>query len=290
MAAILLSALPRLAPSAGAHAPHAGLDFSMAVDTDGDTVNDCGTGSGEPTACTAPLNGPVRAREYLNSLGDIPAYRQLQLHFGFTGGVVPDSDPDSVWPGCASESFYFLSDFGHALCDVAGTSPSVAYTGLVAMMFYKCTSDGAMDLRHGLSPYHTYLTGEGGLGDRHAEGDQTAEVLTVTCQAPEAYPTDTDGDTCPDQKEAGSNELAGGRRNFLDQFDYFNPSGDGLNRIDDVLDVVNQYFIDDDDLGYTASTDRTLMGPQPWNLGPPNGQQRVDDILNSVHQYFHDCS
>jgi hypothetical protein len=95
-------------------------------------------------------------------------------------------------------------------------------------------------------------------------------------------------------------ELAGGRRDPLSPWDYFNPTDDGQNRIDDILDAVRQYYRDDDSStpglppyapGYTLSTDRTLLaGAQPWNLGPPNGQQRVDDILNSIHQYFHDCS
>ena len=59
-----------------------------------------------------------------------------------------------------------------------------------------------------------------------------------------------------------------------------------------------QYFKDDNDgnpgqppyaPGYNPDTDRTLLGPNPWNLGPPNGQQRTEDILHSVKQYFHDC-
>jgi hypothetical protein len=62
--------------------------------------------------------------------------------------------------------------------------------------------------------------------------------------------------------------------------------------------VVDAYFMDDSDgnpgllpyaPGYTSDTDRTLVGPLAWNLGPPNGLQRVDDILNALHQYFHDC-
>ena len=31
---------------------------------------------------------------------------------------------------------------------------------------------------------------------------------------------------------------------------------------------------------YTTNTDRTLVGPNAWNTGPPDGLQRVDDILN----------
>ena len=63
--------------------------------------------------------------------------------------------------------------------------------------------------------------------------------------------------------------------------------------------VVNQYHKDDTDgnpglppyiADYDPDTDRTTLGPNAWNLGPPNGQQRVDDILNAVYQYQHDCA
>jgi len=113
---------------------------------------------------------------------------------------------------------------------------------------------------------------------------------------------DTDGDTCPDIKESQlklGTELAGGRRNSKNPYDYFNPTGDGENRVDDILMVVDAYYIDDSDgnpglppyaPGYNPTTDRTLLGPDPWDTGPANGLQRVDDILNIVKQYFHDCS
>ena len=35
--------------------------------------------------------------------------------------------------------------------------------------------------------------------------------------------------------------------------------------------------------------DRSYVGPNPWNLGPPSGQILVDDILRVLKQYFHDC-
>jgi len=114
--------------------------------------------------------------------------------------------------------------------------------------------------------------------------------------------TDDDNDACPDADEvqtAAGSELSGGRRNPHDGNDYLNPSHDGLNRVDDILLVVQAYFDDDDDgnpglppyePGYDPDKDRTYVGPLAWNLGAPNGLQRVDDILNSVKQYFHDCS
>jgi hypothetical protein len=116
-----------------------------------------------------------------------------------------------------------------------------------------------------------------------AELDGTGSIFS------DPFTADTDADGCTDGQEASSNELTGGRRDPINEWDYFNPSHDGLNRIDDVLLVVQQYFIDEDDPAYTAATDRTLVGPNAWNLGPPNGQQRVDDIVNIVKQYFHDC-
>ena len=72
-----------------------------------------------------------------------------------------------------------------------------------------------------------------------------------------------------------------------------------MNRVDDILRAVEQYFKDAylDPPGntipnpdYTSDTDRTLLGPYVWSLGPPDGLQRVDDILNQLKQYFHDCS
>jgi hypothetical protein len=104
--------------------------------------------------------------------------------------------------------------------------------------------------------------------------------------------TDDDNDGCPDASErqtAFGSEGSGGRRSPKNPWDYFNPSSDGENRVDDILAVIAQYFIDAPDPAYTATTDRTLAGPEEWNLSAPNGEQRVDDIINAVNQYFHDC-
>ncbi len=105
--------------------------------------------------------------------------------------------------------------------------------------------------------------------------------------------SDFDLDGCPDVRELAvgvSAQNAGGNRDPKNPWDYFNPSHDGLNRVDDILLVLDQYFIDQGNPNYTMATDRTLVGPNQWNLGPPNGLQRVDDILNIVKQYFHDCA
>ena len=102
---------------------------------------------------------------------------------------------------------------------------------------------------------------------------------------------DTDGDICPDNKEVGLVPSQGGMRDPLNPYDYFDPTQNGQVRIGDILAVVNEYSLDDPpgQIDYRSLTDRTVLGPDVWDLGPPNGQQRVDDVLASVKQYSHDC-
>jgi acyl-homoserine-lactone acylase len=99
----------------------------------------------------------------------------------------------------------------------------------------------------------------------------------------------TDGDGCSDSQELGPDELLGGRRDPTNRWDYFNPTGDGENRVDDVLAVVDHYFLAEGEPGYSDNYDRSYVGPNDWNLGPPSGRVLVDDILHAVRAYFHDC-
>jgi hypothetical protein len=129
-------------------------------------------------------------------------------------------------------------------------------------------------------------------------------LWVIHCAAP-ACDTNTDGDGCNDLAERSEGAAAdkleryGAQRDAKNPNDYFNPTGDGQNRIDDILAVIGQYFADDDDgnpglppyePGYNPDTDRTALGPDQWDLGPPNGEQRIDDILAIIYQYFHDCA
>ncbi len=119
-----------------------------------------------------------------------------------------------------------------------------------------------------------------------------AELAMVNQGAKVDEERDTDLDGCSNKSELQDNPSAGGLRDPYNHWDYFNPTKDGLNRVDDILKVVGQYFCDNGTCPtYTRSTDRTaVIGANPWNLNQPNGQQRVDDILGAVKSYFHDCS
>jgi len=127
---------------------------------------------------------------------------------------------------------------------------------------------------------------------------------TMTDRASWQSIQDFDSDGCADYRElqsAPGSETSGGLRNAKNPHDYFNPSGDGENRVDDILLVVQAYFNDDDDgnpglppyePGYDPDMDRSNLAgsPNPWNTGAPDGLQRVQDILHAINSYFHDCS
>jgi hypothetical protein len=114
---------------------------------------------------------------------------------------------------------------------------------------------------------------------------------------------DDDNDGCPDTNEiqtAAGSEMTGGRRNPHNPYDYFNPTNDGLIRIDDILAVVGRYFSSGDPTGplntippappaYHPKFNRAPLGPNVWNLTQGSGQVLLADILAVIKQYFHDC-
>jgi hypothetical protein len=54
--------------------------------------------------------------------------------------------------------------------------------------------------------------------------------------------------------------------------------------------VIEHYRVDEGEEGYDPNYDRTYMGPNPWNTGPPDGKIRIDDVINIINQYRHDCA
>lgn len=253
--------------------------MSLSIDSVG-----CDTNDG-PTTCNIAQGQMFTLSLYLDSLGDMGPYEGNRMVIGYSG-IVTKGQPDIIWPGCVFEGDDPpLPGFVGSGCGV-GIPPapqSISYTGKIAVANFTCAASGSATLVHGGG--NTYITEAGGPNWVEAGPD----VLTINCVPPLAYPGDQDGDGCPDMNEAGGNPVTGGGRDFLNPWDYFDPTGDGKQRIDDINLVNQHYYIDQGNPNYTMATDRTFLGPDLWDLGPPNGLQRIDDIINAVRQYFHDC-
>ena len=103
-------------------------------------------------------------------------------------------------------------------------------------------------------------------------------------------PTNTDGDGCTDQQENGPNEFLGGRRDFLNPWDYYDPTGDGFIRMDDIMGVMEHYSTTGAP-PYDVTYDRDIGGPDRWDMTAPDG--RIDlapDIVGVLDSYHHDCA
>lgn len=101
---------------------------------------------------------------------------------------------------------------------------------------------------------------------------------------------DTDGDGCKDAWELGPDAAYGGQRNPINPWDYFNPTGDRQNRVDDIALVASLYGKAVGMPGYTTRADRgQQIGSHAWELAPPDGRITVSDIIAAAQQFHHDC-
>lgn len=201
IAGLVLAFGPGTGHRAQADAPHAGLDFSLAIDTNMDGTNDCGTGApsavgdGAPdtvaadvtnTTCNVANAGDqIQVNVYLMSAGGI-AYAGQTSQVLFTG-ITSDgpSVPAAAWQGCvfaASASQTGLENVGCAI----GLPPAAPVTnlGLMTKWTFHCAASGEIHLGHG--PGETGLTDFDLVEYREAGPDS----LNVSCGGGPA-PTDT---------------------------------------------------------------------------------------------------
>ena len=165
---------------ASAHTPHAGLDFSFAVDTNGDTVAECGTDVGQAAKCTASLGSIMQVRVYLNSLG-VPAYRGFDIQVDYTG-VTSKGNPSSEYyhPNCATPvQAHDRGWIAWGCAEFAPPAPDPAYLGLIGTVDFTCTASGTLTLLHGGNVLGTAIATSDSAS--HAEGDNIGETLTINC-------------------------------------------------------------------------------------------------------------
>jgi hypothetical protein len=136
----------------------------------------------------------------------------------------------------------------------------------------------------------------------------TATATATVTPTKQPAPGDTDGDGCTDEQENGTNEGAGGNRDYLSFWDFFDtPAGPSLTRdrrvtIADVGALVQRFgSVGDADLDplamppapptYHTAFDRTPPEDgDAWDTGPPDGRVTIVDITLIVVQFGHTCA
>jgi acyl-homoserine lactone acylase PvdQ len=104
---------------------------------------------------------------------------------------------------------------------------------------------------------------------------------------------DTDGDGCTDAQENGLDEALGGRRNYLNEWDFYDIDGNELiDLFNDIFAVAEGFGQVPGDGGYSTALDRSAAPPgaDVWDMGPPNGT--IDlfvDIFGVAYQFGHRC-
>ena len=266
-----------------------GLDFSIGIDPFGGDLDACTSSFGPYQTCQVRSGKPFTVHVYLGSLpfalpnGDYEGFGATLLYAGATAGVVADA---SSWPECVSSG----TGFTPGKITIGCGGPNSSYLGRVATVEFTCIDTNYVTLRHGL--VDTALI-EQGL-DRFYEGVGIGELLLIECVPPQALPGDQDGDGCADLVEEGPNKSQGGRRDYLNPYDFYDIDGNRL--IDlfiDIFGVAGAFGLTPIDAGYDAALDRSAAPPgaEAWAMGPPDGTiDLFTDVFGVAFQFGHDCS
>jgi hypothetical protein len=118
----------------------------------------------------------------------------------------------------------------------------------------------------------------------------TETTTPTSTDTPHPSSVDSDGDGCSDEEELGSNPALGGQRDRYNPYDFFDtPVLDGSISVGDIAQLVARFGYSTGSAGCSEAYDRTLVGPLPWDLGPPNGSVTVQDVALIVAQFGHSC-
>jgi hypothetical protein len=137
------TATPRPAP------PQTGLDFSLAIDVDGDGINDCGTRTGDQRVCTVSPGDEFEVVLSLDALPPgVPHYEGFDSYLAFAG-ISSEQKSDVTWPDCGFPATYYDTDFVAFGCAVPPGGITSAYVGPIGESDFSCTRSGSATLVHG---------------------------------------------------------------------------------------------------------------------------------------------
>ena len=192
---------------------------------------------------------------------------------------------------------------------VPGSGNLTTYNGAIANVHFTCNGGSAqIDIVGGTAAGRSSYTRPGTTEpvsiplDSAPKGDKmVADSVLINCTSPATgliAAGDTDGDGCSDLLESGPNEALGGRRDFLNPWDFYDVAGPGggppdgsINLFTDVLGVILHYSPDGGP-PYDVQFDRgPSAGPNPWNLTAPDGKiDLFTDVLGVIVQHGHTCN
>lgn len=155
----------------------------------------------------------------------------------------------------------------------------------------------------------TFRNGANGAFQYFGSDSAFATYQAVPALVPAPFPAlppaklsgDSDGDGCEDAEENGTDAMLGGRRSYLNPYDFYDAAGPGgppdgaVDLPNDILGVILRYTPSQPPPGYLpahAPYDRGPIWPggQSWNRRPPDGTiDLVNDILGVILQYQHRC-
>lgn len=156
------------------------------------------------------------------------------------------------------------------------------------------------------SQYRWYWTTDfGGYADGFTPTPTPAPTPTPLPAPPPASGIDSDGDGCDDAFEGGPNPALGGMRDPGNPWDFFDTPDNANVRdlaisIADVARIVQRFGTTGDPgidpkspppppPAYHPAFDRTPLGPNNWNVGPPDGAISIQDVALVVAQFGHTC-
>ena len=158
--------------------PRTGLDFSIAVDANGDGIDDCSTRAGSRNECSLPPGSAFTVRIDLHALPpNMPGYAGFDARLDYAG-VSSKWKSIAVWPDCLYPASYYANQLIRLACASPSETNSV-YVGPIGTSEFNCTGNGSVTLVHGSTDtdlFDSYL-------EPYAEAERTGETLIVNCGA-----------------------------------------------------------------------------------------------------------
>jgi hypothetical protein len=159
------------------------------------------------------------------------------------------------------------------LADVDGEPLAVTAAGACISVF----PEGSTDCTNPLLPHEIDVDGD------TLTNAEEAVLGTDPCNA------DTDGDLCNDWAELNADPINGGGRDPLNGYDFYDVNANGKVDAGDIGRVRVSVGLSLGDPGYTTLRDRSYIGPDPWDLGPPDGVIDDADLAAVRGQFGHSC-